>query len=546
MGVAHETALSQLFYIFGLWDEPDAGGEEMNYGYIRKSTDKQDEQVQVGEIEAYAQRMGVKIDKIFAETKNGRVPYEHRVLGKIMEIMKPGDHLICVDLSRISRRFIELFMLLWVMLGKGFGLVTIRDNFVLRDRIETWCLAFALGLVAEIERMLLSMRTRAGIARKKGRKLTYGIEGNVFQASPLCRHELDVLEQLANDWSMKKIADHYKVSIHGLKTFINDAMGGLLDDRWILAGMEAGGIMHNSTDPRAVKLRKYVESRGALAAQARTGSDGFLLPKEKLVYRARAMLGLERAAEAEQRKAAEKIAESLIAEPTTTAAKSIKRKIVKMGTGRRGGCTKEELRMLRLNAEKPKWVWHCMPCKGDNPADRVQPATSANFDVLMSLSNPVNIGREAANEEVTQEVCKNNAGPLADMKPRRRGRPRKEAAGAAGAKGNLPVPVRQADPVRIRNEAVRVAMRDALDYLAIYTVQIVELLRLGAGCNDIATIFLVPEGFVEEFVRNELNLALSRKAALIAAGYANVPGRLLSGNPERGMRVRARLRPELE
>lgn len=77
--------------------------------YIRKSTDKQSFEHQEYEIEQYAQKHNLKIDKWVEESISSRKELTKRQLGELLEELKDGDCLICSEISRLSRSVGEIF-----------------------------------------------------------------------------------------------------------------------------------------------------------------------------------------------------------------------------------------------------------------------------------------------------------------------------------------------------------------------------------------------------------------------------------------------------
>lgn len=145
----------------------------MIYGYVRVSTDKQTLENQEFEINNFCEQEHIKIDKWITETISGTKDFEKRKLGKILKKLKKDDILICSELSRLGRNLMQIMTILNLCLQKEAQVWTIKDNYRLGADIQSKVLAFAFGLAAEIERNLISQRTKEALARIKasGRKL---------------------------------------------------------------------------------------------------------------------------------------------------------------------------------------------------------------------------------------------------------------------------------------------------------------------------------------------------------------------------------------
>ena len=145
----------------------------MVYGYIRVSSDKQTVENQRFEIKRFCERKNIHIDGWIEETISGTKTYTKRQLGRLLRRVKKGDIIICSELSRLGRNLFMIMEILNICMHKECRVWTIKDNYRLGDDIQSKVLAFAFGLSAEIERNLISMRTKEAMARKKaeGHKL---------------------------------------------------------------------------------------------------------------------------------------------------------------------------------------------------------------------------------------------------------------------------------------------------------------------------------------------------------------------------------------
>lgn len=139
----------------------------MNYAYIRVSTEMQSYEGQRYEIEQWSRRQGREIGRWVQEKVSGTQKLEKRTLGKLLRRMKPGDTLVCTELSRLGRNMMMVMSILNTCSQKELHLYSIKDNFELSDSLNAKIIAFAFSLAAEIERNLISQRTREALAAKK-------------------------------------------------------------------------------------------------------------------------------------------------------------------------------------------------------------------------------------------------------------------------------------------------------------------------------------------------------------------------------------------
>ena len=146
----------------------------MVYGYIRVSTDKKTVENQRFEIESFAQKQQLQIDGWIEETISGTKNYTKRQLGYLLKRVQKGDLIICAELSRLGRSLFMIMEILNICMNKECRVWTIKDGYRLGDDIQSKVLAFAFGLSAEIERNLISQRTKEALARKKSEGVVLG------------------------------------------------------------------------------------------------------------------------------------------------------------------------------------------------------------------------------------------------------------------------------------------------------------------------------------------------------------------------------------
>ena len=146
----------------------------MIYGYIRVSTDKQNVENQRFEIENYCKERGMIVNAWIEETISGTKKIDQRKLGKLLNKLKKDDILICAELSRLGRNMFMIMSILNYCMEKEIKVWTIKDNYRLGDDLTSKVLAFAFGLSAEIERNLISQRTKEALVKKRAEGIVLG------------------------------------------------------------------------------------------------------------------------------------------------------------------------------------------------------------------------------------------------------------------------------------------------------------------------------------------------------------------------------------
>lgn len=140
----------------------------MIYAYLRVSSDKQDVNSQKIGVLSLADRKGFVIDEwIVDEGISGAKEPEERALGKILKKLQKGDIILCSELSRLGRKLFMVMRILEHCGNTGVKVFSEKDGFELNDDIQSKIMAFAFGLSAEIERNMISLRTKEGLKRAK-------------------------------------------------------------------------------------------------------------------------------------------------------------------------------------------------------------------------------------------------------------------------------------------------------------------------------------------------------------------------------------------
>ncbi len=195
----------------------------MIYGYIRVSSDKQTVENQRFEIKQFALKNDLQIDGWIEETISGTKNYDKRKLGKLLNNVKKDDVIICSELSRLGRNLFMIMEILNVCMTKECRVWTIKDNYRLGDDIQSKVLAFAFGLSAEIERNLISQRTKEALARKKAEGVVLGRpKGRKSSHVKLTGKENVIRELLSQNVTQTQIAKIFKVNRNTVAKFILD------------------------------------------------------------------------------------------------------------------------------------------------------------------------------------------------------------------------------------------------------------------------------------------------------------------------------------
>ena len=192
------------------------------YGYLRVSTDKQDCDNQKIGVEELAQTRGLPIENwIVDDSVSGIKEPEKRKLGKLLKRIKSGDVIICSELSRLGRRLFMVISILEHCMKIGAKVLTVKDGYELGDNVQSKILAFAFGLVAELEREMISKRTKEALQRRKMNGQAIGRQKGAKNKRHVLDGKEDKIIALLNAGVTKtKIAKNLKISSGTLYDFI--------------------------------------------------------------------------------------------------------------------------------------------------------------------------------------------------------------------------------------------------------------------------------------------------------------------------------------
>lgn len=193
------------------------------YAYIRVSTAAQSYDSQEYEIRKYCDNRHIVVDKWVTESVSGTAAVEKRTLGKLIRKMGKGDLLICSELSRLGRNMLMVMSVLNQCSSKGICIYTIKDNFELCDSINSKIIAFAFALAAEIERNLISQRTKEALAQKKLAGVKLGRpSGSSKKKKAVASMQNEIRSMIQDGVPMQLIAKRYEIHRNTLRKYIDE------------------------------------------------------------------------------------------------------------------------------------------------------------------------------------------------------------------------------------------------------------------------------------------------------------------------------------
>ena len=193
----------------------------MIYGYIRVSTGTQTTENQKIQIKNYCKEKRLHNVNWISETISGTKEPSKRKLGGLLEQVKEGDVIICTEISRLGRSMIMIMNVFEECIKKKVQVIAIKENFKLDNSIACKALMFAFGLSAEIERTLISERTKAGLerARKRGKRIgrQKGEKPHRFKLTP---YKNKIKRYIKEGRTINSMANEFGVKWVTMKNFV--------------------------------------------------------------------------------------------------------------------------------------------------------------------------------------------------------------------------------------------------------------------------------------------------------------------------------------
>ncbi|MGO9432094.1 recombinase family protein [Rhodoblastus sp.] len=191
--------------------------------YLRASTDKQDLSHQKLEILEFARRQGLHVDEYVEITVSSRKTSKQRRIDELLQTLVETDTLIVTELSRLGRSTAEVIALVNALVERNIRLVAIKQNLdVHRQDMNSKIIITLFSLFAELERDLISLRTKEALAAKKAQGKPLGKPKGTLQKSKFDKDVVRIKELLDYGLSVRKIARILGCSSHfALNTYIN-------------------------------------------------------------------------------------------------------------------------------------------------------------------------------------------------------------------------------------------------------------------------------------------------------------------------------------
>ena len=187
--------------------------------YLRVSTAYQDVEKNKADILHLANNKGLGQVEWIEETASGRISWKKRRLGHLLNELKSGDSLLVSELSRLGRSMLECMEILSIASQQGIYIYAVKGNWQLDNSIQSKIVAMAFAMASEIERDLISQRTKEALAARKRAGVKLGRPKGVGK-SKLDKHRTEIEALLANGSTQKFVAKRYDTTEANLSRWL--------------------------------------------------------------------------------------------------------------------------------------------------------------------------------------------------------------------------------------------------------------------------------------------------------------------------------------
>lgn len=176
--------------------------------YLRVSTIDQDIDKNKSAILALANHKVLGHVHFVEEKVSGKVSWKKRKIAEILDTAQKGDNIIVSELSRLGRSMLECMEILSIATQKGINIYAVKGDWQLNNSIQSKIIAMAFSMASEIERDLISKRTREALLVKKQNGMKLGRPRGVGK-SKLDTYRVEIEALIKNGSTQKFIANRY-------------------------------------------------------------------------------------------------------------------------------------------------------------------------------------------------------------------------------------------------------------------------------------------------------------------------------------------------
>ena len=189
-------------------------------GYLRVSTTEQDLEKNKADILHFANERGLVPVEWVEEKVSGTKDWRKRKLGEVLPTLKAGDTIIVPELSRLGRSTLQILEVMKEAKEREIAVHALKGGWSLNGSMESKIVLQVLAMVSEIERDLISARTKEALKARKEAGVRLGRPPGPGK-SKLDPHREEIIEKLALGVPKVRIARRYSVTEATLYNWMN-------------------------------------------------------------------------------------------------------------------------------------------------------------------------------------------------------------------------------------------------------------------------------------------------------------------------------------
>ena len=188
--------------------------------YLRVSTVEQDLEKNKADILSFANNKDFGKVKFVEEKVSGTKNWKNRKIKQVINNLSKGDRLIVPEFSRLGRSMLEIMEMLSILKDKEVNVYAVKGNWELNGSLQSKIMAMVFSIASEIERDLISKRTKEALRAKKAEGVKLGRPKGIGK-SKLDKYKEEIIALLRNGSTKKFVANRYNTTQVNLHNWIN-------------------------------------------------------------------------------------------------------------------------------------------------------------------------------------------------------------------------------------------------------------------------------------------------------------------------------------
>jgi DNA invertase Pin-like site-specific DNA recombinase len=188
-------------------------------GYLRVSTVDQDLEKNKHEILELSNNKDFGKVEWVEEKVSGKKNWKHRKIKGVIDNLDTGDRIIVPELSRLGRSMLEIMEMLSILNQKGVCVYSVKGGWELNGSIQSKVMAMAFSIAAEIERDLISKRTKEALSARRAKGIKLGRPKGPGKSKLDAYHE-EIVALLKNGATKSYVAKKYETTLPNLYNWL--------------------------------------------------------------------------------------------------------------------------------------------------------------------------------------------------------------------------------------------------------------------------------------------------------------------------------------